>query len=77
MIEVSHSIMAFRTSRNRPRVRSVNGRVRTKSTGFTTVFTTPSTTAAKIAGIQPSTLNPGMIFDSPTIATAITAKYIR
>src|SRR2546422_6654223 len=42
-----HSIPAFTTSVNSPRVRMLSGRVRRRTSGRTTAFSTPIVTAAK------------------------------
>ncbi len=54
----SRIISALITSRNRPKVTSVSGRVSTISSGFTTAFARPSSSAEMISAPVLSKLSP-------------------
>lgn len=57
--EVSHSIRAFTTNANKPRVSTYRGKVRPWTIGLMKALTRPKIAPAMIAASQPSTLTPG------------------
>jgi|Wag4MinimDraft_12_1082652.scaffolds.fasta_scaffold05892_2 hypothetical protein len=57
--EVKESIIALITSKNRPKVKIVNGIVRIVKIGLIKPFTKPKTTAAKKPAQTPVTVIPG------------------
>src|SRR5262245_33820938 len=70
----SISISAFTTSRKRPKVRTVSGRVKNTIKGRTNAFTRPSTSAARNALPKPFTWTPGTRFATRRRSAAVITR---
>ena len=66
-------MMAFMTSRNKPRVKIVAGKVKIISSGLTVTRKSPRTIATRMALVKLATSTPGSIAANTITATAVSS----